>query len=64
MTFLNILGIRKVFTQIILLYEMQRATPLLNIGGIVDLPLLETLLAIRQKSGEPNFWEVMHSFVL
>ena len=37
---------------------------LLNKGGIADLPLLRTLLAIRQKSGEPNFWEVMDSFVL
>ena len=36
----------------------------LNRGGIVDLPLLRTLLAIRQKSGEPSFWEVMESFVL
>ena len=37
---------------------------LLNRGGIVDLPLLRTLLAIRQKSREPGFWEVMDSFVL
>ena len=29
-----------------------------------DLPLLRTLLAIRQKPQEPNFWEVMDSFVL
>ena len=36
----------------------------LNRGGIADLPLLRTLLAIRQKSQEPNFWEVMDSFVL
>ena len=36
----------------------------LNRGGIVDLPLLRTLLAIRQKSREPCFWEVMDSFVL
>ena len=36
----------------------------LNRGGIVDLPLLRTLLAIRQKSQEPSFWEVMDSFVL
>ena len=36
----------------------------LNRGGIVDLPLLRTLLAIRQKSREPRFWEVMDSFVL
>ena len=30
----------------------------LNRGGIADLPLLRTLLAIRQKSREPSFWEV------
>ena len=36
----------------------------LNRGGIADLPLLRTLLAIRQKSWEPSFWEVMDSFVL
>ena len=36
----------------------------LNRGGIVDLPLLRTQLAIRQKSQEPSFWEVMDSFVL
>ena len=36
----------------------------LNRGGIADLPLLRTLLAIRQKSREPGFWEVMDSFVL
>ena len=33
-------------------------------GGIADLPLLRTLLAIRQRSWEPIFWEVMGSFVL
>ena len=37
---------------------------LLNRGGIADLPLLRTLLAIRQKSREPSFWDVMDSFVL
>ena len=37
---------------------------LLNRGGIADLPLLRTLLAIRQKSREPNFCEMMDSFVL
>ena len=31
----------------------------LNRGGIADLPLLRTLLAICQKSQEPRFWEVM-----
>ena len=36
----------------------------MNGGGIADLPLLRTLLAIRQKSQEPSFWEVMNSFVL
>ena len=36
----------------------------LNRGGIADLPLLRTLLAIRQKSREPSFWEAMGSFVL
>ena len=36
----------------------------LNRGGIADLSLLRTLLAIRQKSREPSFWEVMNSFVL
>ena len=33
----------------------------LNRGGIADLPLLRTLLAIRQKSWEPSYWEVMDS---
>ena len=36
----------------------------LNKGGIAGLPLLRTLLAIRQKSWEPSFREVMDSFVL
>ena len=36
----------------------------LNRGGIADLPLLRTLLAICQKSREPSFWKVMDSFVL
>ena len=35
----------------------------LNRGGIADLPLLRTLLAIHQKSREPSFWEVMDSLV-
>ena len=35
-----------------------------NRRGIVDLPLLRTPLAIRQKSRESSFWEVMNSFVL
>ena len=36
----------------------------LNRGGIVDLPLLRTLLAIRQKSREPSFSEVIDFFAL
>ena len=36
----------------------------LNRGGVADLPLLRTLLAIRQKSRESSFWEGMESFVL
>ena len=36
----------------------------LNRGGIVDIPLLRTLLAIHQKSREPSFWKVMGFFVL
>ena len=36
----------------------------LNKGGIADLPLLRTRLAIDQKSREPSFWEVMDFFVL
>ena len=36
----------------------------LNRGGIADLPLLRRLLAIRQKSREPSFWDVIDSFVL
>ena len=36
----------------------------LHRGGLADLPLLKTLLTIRQKSREPSFWEVMDYFVL
>ena len=36
----------------------------LNRGGMADLLLLRTLLAIRQKSREQSFWEVMNSFAL
>ena len=36
----------------------------LNRGGIADLPLLRTILAICQKSREPSFWEITDSFVL
>ena len=43
--------------------EVNTSGPL-NRGGIADLPLLRTLLAICQKSQELRFWEVMYSFVL
>ena len=36
----------------------------LNRGGTADLPLLTTLLAIRQKSQEPSFCEVIDCFAL
>ena len=35
-----------------------------NRRGIVDLPLLRTLLAISQKSREPSLWDLMNSFFL
>ena len=43
--------------------EDNTARPL-NRGGIADFPLLRTLLAIRQKSREPSFWELMDCFPL
>ena len=43
---------------------MQNTSRPLNRGGVTDLLLLRTLLAIRQKSREPSIWEVMDSFVL
>ena len=36
----------------------------LNRGGIADLPLLRTLLAICQKSQKSSFLEALDSFVL
>ena len=36
----------------------------MSTGGLADLPLMRTLLAICQKSQEPSSWEVMDSFVL
>ena len=47
-----------------LLHAEDNTSGPLNTGGIADLPLLRTLLAIRQESREPGFWEVMDSFVL
>ena len=36
----------------------------LNRGGIADLLLLRTLLAIHQKSHQPSSWEMIDPFVL
>ena len=36
----------------------------LNRGGIADLPLLRTLLAIYGKAREPSFWEMMDSVLV
>ena len=50
-----------------LLYQMQKTTPSgrwLEEVCIADLLLLRTPLAIRQKSREPSFWEVMDSCFL
>ena len=44
--------------------EKDNTSGLLSRGGIANLPLLRTLLAIRQKSQEPSFWKVIVSFVL
>ena len=43
--------------------EENNSAPL-NRGGIADLPLLRTLLAIHQKSSKSRLWEVIDSFVL
>ena len=56
--------LRKVFNKQFLLYQMQETTWLMNRGGIADLPLLGTLLAIFQRSWEPRFLEMMNSFAL
>ena len=48
----------------ILIYLMHNTSGPLDRGGITDIPLLRTLLAIRQKSREPSFWEVVDSFAL
>ena len=42
----------------------ENTSGLLNREGIADLSLLRTLLAIRQKSREPSFREVMDSFFM
>ena len=44
--------------------EDNTSRPLNRGGGIADLPLLRTLLAIHRKSGESSFWKGIDSFVL
>ena len=61
----KIIALGKVFSRYFALSDAEDNTSgPLNRGGIADLPLLRTLLAIRQKSREPSFWEVIDSFVL
>ena len=55
---------RKIFSNFALSDAEDNTSGPLNRGGIADLPLLRTLLGIRQKSREPSFWEVMDSFGL
>ena len=56
--------LRKVFSNSALSDAEDNTSGPLNRGGIADLRLLRTLLAICQKSREPSCWEVMDSFVL
>ena len=56
--------LEKFSTNIFALSDAEDKTSgLLNRGGIADLPLSRTLLAIHQKSREPRFLEVIYSFV-
>ena len=74
MTFLTILGVIEILFSFRLVLEEKTDKKIREslrleslekfLGNIADLPLLRTLLAIRQKSQEPSFWEVMGSFVL
>ena len=52
------------FLEQFLANNLDNTTRLLNSAGVVDLPLLKTVLAIHQKSAEPSLWEVIDSFVL
>ena len=47
-----------------ILSDAEHNTSGLNRGGIADLLLLITLVAICQKSQEPRVWRVMDPFVL
>ena len=54
--------LRKAFNNFALSDAKDNTSGPLNRGGIADLPLLRTLLAIHQKF--QSFWEVMDSIVL
>ena len=56
--------LKKVFSNFALSDAEDNTSGTLNRGGIADLPLLRTLLAMCQKSQEPIFGDVMDSFVL
>ena len=49
------------FLAILLSDAENNTSGMLNWGGIADLRLLRTLLAIHQKSPELSFWEVIDS---
>ena len=72
MTFLTILVVTEIFCSFKLVLEGKTGKEILsdaedntsgplNRGGIAGLLLLRTLWAIRQKSRERSFWEVMDS---
>ena len=64
-TVFKIKVLRKVFSNNFALSDAEDNTSgLSNRGRMPDLTLFRTLLAIHQKSQEPNFWEVMDCFVL
>ena len=56
--------LEKFLANFALSYAEDNTSVPLNRGGIADLPLLRTLLAICQKPREPRFWEAMDSFVI
>ena len=52
------------FLDLALSYADDNTSRPLNRGGIADLTLLTTLIAICQKSWETSFWELRDPFVL
>ena len=78
MTFITIFGVTEILSEWSRLEFLEKflannfvssdakdnTSAMLTRGGRADLSLLRTLLAIRQNSQGPSFWEVMDSFVL